>query len=108
MSDTPGNGEGDAGAVAHTGEATEVRHVKIKVNGIVIDVTEEVEIREILIKAKGAGAIEGVIEEYVVERIDEEGELEIEKVIKVKESERFVATPTGRTDVAWSTQSCGW
>ena len=108
MSDIPGNGEGGAGAVAHTGEATEVRHVKIKVNGIVIDVTEEIEIREILIKAKDAGAIEGVITEYVIERIDEEGELGIERTITVKESERFVAVPTGPTDVAWSTQSCGW
>ena len=110
MVDTPGNGEGGAGAVADTGEVTEVRHVKIEVNGIVIDVTEEIEIREILIKAKDAGAIEGVIEEYVIERVDEdeEGELGIEKTITVRESEKFIAVPTGATDVARSTRSCGW
>ncbi len=105
MVDIPGNGEGGAGAVANTGEVTEIRHVKIKVNGIVIDVTEEIEVREILIKAKGAGAIEGVIEEYAIERIDEEGELKIGETITVTESERFTAVPTGATDVAWLAQS---
>lgn len=110
MSGILDNGEGGAGAVANVGEATEARHVKIEVNGIVIDVTEKIEVREILIKAKGAGAIEGVIEEYVIERVDvdEEGELKIEETITVTESERFIAVPTGATDVARSTQSCGW
>lgn len=108
MVDTPGNGEGGAGAVANTGEVTEIRHVKIKVNGIVIDVTEEVEIREILIKAKGAGAVEGVVEEYAIERVDKEGELKIGETITVRESERFVAVPTGSTPVARSAQSSGW
>ena len=100
MSDIPGSGEGKVGAVADVGEATEVEQVKIKVNGIAIEVTEEIKIRDILIEAKGAGAIEGVVEEYVLERVEKEGELGIEETVTVTESEEFFAVPTGRTDVA--------
>ena len=100
MSDITGNGEGNVGAVADVGEVTAVEHVKIKVNGITIEVTEEIKIRDVLIKAKGAGAIEGVVEEYVLERVEKAGELGIEETVTVTESEEFFAVPTGRTDVA--------
>ena len=100
MNSIPGDDEGNVGAVTDVGEATEVEHVKIKVNGITIEVTEEIKIRDVLIKAKGAGAIEGVVEEYVLERVEKAGELGIEETVMVTESEEFVAVPTGRTDVA--------
>ena len=100
MSDIPGNGEGGAGQVDNVAE---VRHVQIKVNGMVIDVTETVMVREILTKAKRAGAIEGAIEEYILERVEEEGELGelgIDETITMAELEEFLAVPTGRTEVA--------
>ena len=100
MNNIPGNGEGKEGAVADVGEATEIEHVKIKVNGITIEVTEEIKIRDVLIKAKGAGAIEGVLEEYVLERVEKVGELGIEETVTVTESEEFIAVPTGATNVA--------
>lgn len=72
----------------------------IKVNGMTIEVVEKVTIREVLAKAKGAGAIEGEVDEYVIERIDREGELGLEEVVVVTDQEEFLAVPTGKTDVA--------
>ena len=99
MSDIPGD-EGGAGPVASVDDATEARRVQIKVNGIAIEVTESVEVREVLAKAKGAGAIEGSVEEYILERIEKEGEIGIEETVTVTELEEFLAVPIGKTDVA--------
>ena len=100
MSDIPGNNEGSAGPVANVAE---VRQVQVKVNGMVIDVAETVMVREILTRAKRAGAIEGTIEEYILERVEEEGELGelgTDETVTVTELDEFLAVPTGRTEVA--------
>lgn len=99
MSDIPDRHE-NAGPVTTVDETTEVSRLQIKVNGIVIKVTEQIKIRELLIKAKGARAIEGIIEEYVIERVSEEGQSGLEEIITVKADEEFLAVPTGPTTVA--------
>ena len=99
MSDISG-GHGSASPVTAADETTEVSRLQIKVNGIVIKVAERVKIRELLIKAKGAGAIEGIFEEYVIERVSEEGQHGLEEIITVKGDEEFLAVPTGPTTVA--------
>ena len=76
------------------------RRVEIKVNGVTVKVTREVVVREVLTKARDAGAIEGLVEEYVIERVEEEGEIAPEEIITVKELEEFLAVPTGKTEVA--------
>ena len=100
MNDIPSGGNGSTGPVANAGGATELSRVKIKVNGVTIEITKEVEIREILIRARDAGAIEGSIEEYVIERVEREGEVALEETITVTEFEEFLAVPTGATEVA--------
>ena len=100
MNKVPGNNEDNIGPVANVETSTEKSTVSIKVNGVMIEVTEEVKVHEMLIKAKEAGAIMGLIEEYVIERVEVDGELQREKMITVKELEEFIAVPTGRTEVA--------
>ena len=100
MSNIPGGDGGGAGPVANVDAATEVSRVRIKVNGVTIEVTEKVVVREMLIKARDAGAIEGSVEEYVIERVEKEGEVKIDEVIEVTESDEFLAVPTGSTEVA--------
>ena len=100
MNDIPGGDEGGTRPVAGVDDVTEGVHVQIKVNGITIEVTEKVEVREVLDKAKNGGAIEGSVEEYIIERVEKEGEIKIGETVKVKEHEEFLAVPTGRTDVA--------
>ena len=104
MSNIPGGDGGGAGPVANVDAATEVSRVRIKVNGVTIEVTEEITgkvvVREMLIKARDAGAIEGSVEEYVIERVEREGEVKIDEVIEVTESDEFLAVPTGSTEVA--------
>ncbi len=98
MGDIPGNDESGARPVANVAEV-----VQIKVNGMVIKVAETIMIREILTQAKWAGAIQGMIEEYILERVEEDGEfgeLGIEETVTVTEREEFLAVPTGRTEVA--------
>ena len=90
---------GDVGPT-NAGGATELSRVRIKVNGVTIEVTSKVGIREVLTKARDAGAIEGLVEEYVIERVEEEGEIAPEEIITVKELEEFLAVPTGKTEVA--------
>ena len=106
MSDIPGGGGIGAGPVAKVDDATKVRSVPIKVNGITIEVIETVSIREILTQARDTGAIEGSVEGYVIERVEKEGELGIEETIRVTEFEEFLAVPTGKTDVAYAIQVC--
>lgn len=100
MSDIPGGDESGVGPVASVDDAAEASRVRIKVNGVTIEVTETVEVREVLAKAKGAGAIEGSVEVYVIERVETEGEMRVEEIITVTELEEFLAVPTGPTDVA--------
>ena len=100
MNDIPGGDASGTGPVASVDDAAEVSRVQIKVNGITIEVTESVRIREVLARAKDAGAIEGTVEEYIIERVEKEGELGIEETVTVTELEEFLAVPTGKTDVA--------
>ena len=96
----PGNGDGDVGPVDRADESQAVERVRIKVNGVEIEVKREVEVREIIVKAKKADAIEGFVEEYVIERVKEGGEFGIEKTITVIDQEQFLAVPVGKTEVA--------
>ena len=100
MSEIPGSDEGGAGPVANVDAAGDVGAVRIKVNGMTIEVTEKVAVREMLIKARDVGAIEGSVEAYVIERIEKEGEVTIDEIIGVEESDEFLAVPTGSTEVA--------
>ena len=69
-------------------------------NGVEIEVKRKVEVREIIVKAKKADAIEGFVEEYVIERVKEGGEIGFEETITVIEQEEFMAVPVGKTEVA--------
>ena len=69
-------------------------------NGVEIEVAKEVKVREIIVKAKKADAIEGFVEEYVIERVKEGGEIGFEETITVIEQEEFMAVPVGKTEVA--------
>lgn len=100
MNDIPGGDASGTGPVAGVDDAAEVGRVQIKVNGITIEVTESVGVREVLARAKDADAIEGSVEEYIIERVEKEGELGIEETVTVTELEEFLAVPTGKTDVA--------
>ena len=100
MNKVPGNTEDTIGAVTNVEASTEKSSVSIKVNWVTIEVTEEVKVRDVLKKAKDASAIMGSIDEYVIERVEVEGELQREEMIIVKEQEEFIAVPTGPTKVA--------
>lgn len=69
-------------------------------NGVTVEVTAEVTVKDILVKAKQAACFSGIVEEYVLERTSEEGELPREQVITVVEAEEFLAVPTAPTPVA--------
>ena len=100
MNDIASGDEGGTGPVGSVDDITEGVRVQIKVNGITIEVTEKVEVREVLEKAKDGGAIEGLVEEYIIERVEKEGEIKIGEIVTVREREEFLAVPTGKTDVA--------
>ena len=100
MNKVPGNNEDNIGPVINVEDSTATSSVSIIVNGVTIEVTEEVKVHEVLIKAKEAGAIMGIVEEYVIERVKVDGEIKKEEVITVKELEEFIAVPVGRTEVA--------
>ena len=97
MNKGPGNGNGEVGPVAIVDES---QNVTVSVNGVKIQVTRVVTVRELLKKAKAAGAIEGLVEEYVIERVSAEGEIGIEQTITVDDLEEFLAVPIGKTEVA--------
>lgn len=100
MNDVPGN-DGPVGPVTEVSAVEGATLVSIRVNGTTLEVTKEVTVKVILAKAKEAGCIEGVVEEeYVIERVSEEGQLSQETTIVVEESEEFVAVPKGPTSVA--------
>ena len=100
MAAGPGNGDGGVDPVARVDESQAVERVRIKVNGVEIEVKRKVEVREIIVKAKKADAIEGFVEEYVIERVKEGGEIGFEETITVIEQEQFLAVPVGKTEVA--------
>lgn len=104
MSDIPGGDESGAGPVANVDSGGESRSVRIKVNGVTIEVTGKATVREILIKARDAGAIEESVEQYIIERVDREGEVGIDEIIEVTEFDEFLAVPTGATEVAQPAQ----
>ena len=99
MSEVPGN-DGPVGPVSEVGEVEGSTLVSIRVNGISLEVTKEVAVEVILAKAKDAGCIEGLIEEYVIERVSEAGQLSQATTIVVEEAEEFIAVPSGATSVA--------
>ena len=92
MSEIPGDDEGGVGPVTN--------RVNIKVNGLTIEVTKKVVVHEILTRAKEAGCIEGLVDEYVIERVSGEDELGLREIIVVEDREEFLAVPTGKTEVA--------
>ena len=96
----PGNGAGEIGSVARVDESQDAERVRIKVNGVEIEVAREVKVLELIKGAKSAGAIEGLVEEYVIERVTGEGEIRIDESITVVEKEEFLAVPVGKTEVA--------
>lgn len=102
MSDSFHSNDRPAGPVTDTGQAATDRRTKIKVNGIEIEVTVQITAAEILERAAEAGAIEGMVvdDEYVVERVEVEGEIGPEELLIVTELEEFMAVPTGTTPVA--------
>lgn len=99
MSEVPSN-DGPVGPVGEVGEVKAATLARIRVNGTTLEVTKEVTVKVILGKAKDAGCIEGLVEEYVIERVSEAGPLSRETTIVVEEAEEFVAVPDGATSVA--------
>lgn len=99
MSEAPGN-DGPVGPVTEVSEVEEATLVSIRVNGTSLEVSKEVAVKVILAKAKDAGSIEGLVEEYVIERVSEAGQLSQETTIVVEEAEEFIAVPSGGTAVA--------
>ena len=57
-------------------------------------------VRDVLEAAKGAGAIAGRVDEYVIERVTAEGGIGPEVTITISDFEEFMAVPIGRTEVA--------
>lgn len=100
MSEVPEGDEGGVGPVATVNDATKVSRVNIRVNGLTIEVTKGVTVREVLSTAKAAGCIEGEVDEYVIERVSVTGELGLQETIVVEEHDEFLAVPTTKTDVA--------
>ena len=100
MNDIIGKDAREVGAAAKIDDITEVSRVLIEVNGATIEVTKSVSVHEILTKTKNAGAIEGVIEEYIIERLERKGEIKLQETITVAEGERFFAIPTRKAKVA--------
>ena len=78
---------------APSGETRGVERIRVKVNGVEIEVTEEVVVRELVVKAKEKGGIAGFVDDYVVERLNQEGEIRIDETICLSEREEFLALP---------------
>ena len=95
MNNGPGDGDVDPLPAVHDSP-----NVQVNVNGVGIQTTAVVKVRDLIRKAKDAGAIEGLVEEYVIERVAVEGEIGIEATITVNECEDFLAVPIGKTEVA--------
>ena len=102
MNDILDSQSGDVGPVTSVGGKTKDSSLEIKVNGLAVKVTERIGIHKLLVKAKSVGAIEGIIDEYAIERVSEDGRYGLEDTITVTSDEEFLAIPTGPTPVAWS------
>ena len=100
MSNILGENRAGTGPVAATDDPAEIGRVPIKVNGMTIEVARSIEAHEILTKARDAGAIEGSIDEYIVERVEEVGEIGLDERITVTDREEFVVVPKGSTPIA--------
>lgn len=87
-------------SVARGGESPRVERLPVKVNGVEIEVSEEVLVRELVAMAKEKGAIAGSVDEYVIERVTQEGEFRIDETIRVSEQEELLAVPVEGTPVA--------
>jgi len=99
MATAPGDGS-NAGPVANVDEVAASKLVSITVNGAQIQVAERVSVREIVQRASEAGAISGLVEEYVIESVAKEGEHGLDEEITVVELEEFMAVPAAPTTVA--------
>ena len=96
----PGDTNDEAKPIVRVEDTQQDALVRIKVNGIELDVRREVVVREVLEAAKGRGAIAGSVEEYVMERVTVEGEIGPGETITVIDLEEFMAVPIGKTEVA--------
>ena len=97
-SDIENNGE--VRPVDRGDESQGARRVPVKVNGVEIEVAEEVRVQELIELARDKGAIAGSIYEYVVERVTQEGEFGIDETIRITEREELLAVPVEPTTVA--------
>jgi len=103
MASEAASGSNKAGSVAPVDESRGVESLRVKVNGVEIEVTEEVVVaRELVVKAKEKGGIAGYVDEYVVERLNQEGEIRIDETIRITEHEEFLAVPAEATPIARS------
>lgn len=101
MTSEAASGSNKAASVAPVDESRGVEPLRVKVNGVEIEVTEEVVVaRELVVKAKENGGIAGYVDEYVVERLNQEGEIGIDETIRITEHEEFLAVPVEATPVA--------
>ena len=96
----PGDTNGEVGPIGRVDEPQTADRVRIKVNGLTIRVATTLTVREVLEAAKTAGAIEGSVDEYVIERVTAEGEIGPQETITVTDLEEFMAVPIGKTEVA--------
>ncbi len=92
--------KGGVRSVARGDESQGARRVPVKVNGVEIEVAEEVLVRELVDKAREKGAIAGSVNECVVERVTQEGEFGIDETIRITEREELLVVPVEPTTVA--------
>ena len=90
----------NASPAANVDDSSASKFVSITVNGAQIQVAERVKVREIVQKASKAGAISGLVDEYVIESVAKEGEHGLDAEITVVELEEFMAVPAAPTTVA--------
>ena len=91
-----------ARSVARGDESQGLECIPVKVNGVEIEVPEEVLVRDLVAKAKEKDAIAGSVDDYVVERLTQEGEFRIDETIRISEQEELLAVPVDATPVARS------
>lgn len=92
----------EASSAAPGDESQGLELIPIKVNGVEIEVAEEVRVQELIEMARDNGAIAGSVDEYVIERVTEDGELRGDEIIRISEREEFLAVPVEPTTVARS------
>lgn len=92
--------DNEARSVAPGDESRGLESIPVKVNGVEIEVLEEVRVQELIEMARAKGAIAGTVDEYVIERVTEDGELRGDEIIRISEREEFLAVPVEPTTVA--------